>query len=310
LSTWARTLASKALSLLAESRRRVVSDWRLYVLIRRVAQAENIPLPDAKRAIAVRKELLNRGEIKSVDGINNVFVVETPYSNLLQISEEQIVQESNPWAVFGYLTALTHHGLSDLVAKDIYAIASTNEDHLHRLPLGTTPDDWADVDKAEKNAIKLGSNRLPKTIRHIQIVWSRPREERNFGIEIAYSFGVPIYMTDPERTLIDCLQTPTKAGGIAKVLEAWKRADGADINKIVSYAELYQNQVLRQRVGFILSRLGRTHPKLSTWQKNLKRGGSVKLLASAPYADEYSTEWNLSLNVPSTTLEIFDGNSK
>ena len=50
-----------------------------------------------------------------------------------------------------------------------------------------------------------------------------------------------------------------------------------------------------QRVGFLLGKLGRTHPKLEEWRRELQRGGSVRLVASSPYAETYSAEWNLSL---------------
>jgi predicted transcriptional regulator of viral defense system len=115
-------------------------------------------------------------------------------------------------------------------------------------------------------------------------------------------------MTDVERTLLDALRMPDKSGGIAKVLQAWRSAEEIDVDKVVSYADGYGNQVLRQRVGFLLEKLGKTHPRLEEWRHGLQRGGSVKLVASSPYADTYSAEWNLSLNVPPSVLAILEGN--
>jgi predicted transcriptional regulator of viral defense system len=265
-----------------------------------LAHADNAPLPDEKKAVAIRKELLRRGEIVSVEGVSDVFVVNVAYANLLEVSEEQIVQEANPRAIFGFLTAMVHHGLTDLASREVYAITVKGDDHAERLPLGTMPDDWAD-------GIDLPRAKLPKRAREVAINWTQLTEEPGFGVMVGYSFGVPIYVTDVERTLLDALRMPDKAGGIAKVLQAWRSADGMDVGTLISYADQYDNQVLRQRVGFLLEKLGRPHPRLDEWRHGLQRGGSVKLVASDPYSETYSAEWNLSLNVPPTVLAIIDG---
>jgi predicted transcriptional regulator of viral defense system len=79
---------------------------------------------------------------------------------------------------------------------------------------------------------------------------------------VGYSFGTPIYVTDVERTLLDALRFPDKSGGVAKVLQAWRSAGAVDLDKLIGYADAYDNQVLRQRVGYILDQLGRRHPQL------------------------------------------------
>ena len=278
----------------------MVSDWRILVVARRLAHAENAPLPDEKKATAIRNELLRRGDLSSAEGVVGVYVVEVAYSNLLEVSEEQIVQEANPWAVFGFLTAMTHHGLTDLVAKGVYAITVKRGGHSGRLPLGTMPEDWTD-------GVHLPHAKQPKKVGQVPVNWTQLTEEPGFGVVVGSSFGVPIYLTDVERTLLDVLRIPDKAGGIAKVLQAWRSAEGLDLGKLVSYADRYDNQVLRQRVGFLLEALGRAHPRLDEWRRGLQRGGSVKLVASRPYSETYSAEWNLSLNVPPSVLAILEG---
>lgn len=304
-----KTIASRVILELADQRRRIVSDWRIHLIARRFSHADNAPLPDETNAIAIRKELVRRGDIASVEGVPDVYVVNVAYASLLEVSEEQIVQEANPWAVFGFLTAMTHHGLTDLPAREVYAITikhkkqtdivSQNE-RAERLPLGTMPDDWAD-------GIDLPCVRQPKRARGVAINWTQLTHERGFGVMVGYSFGVAIYVTDVERTLLDALRMPDKSGGIAKVLQAWQSADDISIDKIIAYTDNYNNQVLRQRVGFLLQKLGRHHPRLDEWRNELQRGGSIKLVASSPYSETHSVDWNLSLNVPPTILAILDG---
>lgn len=299
---WFKTFASKVLKVLAEDRRRVISDWRIYILARRLTRADQTPLPDDKKAVAIRNELLKRGDITTVEGVAGVYVVDVAYANLLEVSEEQIVQEANPWAVFGFLTAMAYHGLTDLVAKELYIITSKGAESSGRLPQGTMPDDWSE-------GTSLLTGKRPDRVGNVPVNWTQLTEEPGFGVIVGYSFGVPIYLTDVERTLLDALRMPDKSGGIAKVLRAWRAAEGMDVGKLVSYADGYENKILRQRVGFLLGSLGKTHPRLDEWRHGLQRGGSVKLVASSPYADTFSAEWNLSLNVPPSVLAIIEGDS-
>jgi predicted transcriptional regulator of viral defense system len=296
---WVRTFASEILKELAAAHRRVVADWRILILARRLAQAENAPLPDEKKAVAIRRDLVRRGDLTQVEGVSDVYVVDVPYANLLEVSEEQIVQEANPWAVFGFLTAMTHHGLTDLVPSEVYAITTKGRGHTERLPLGTMPDDWTD-------GLQLSLLKHPKKVGKVPINWTRLNEEAGFGVTIGYSFGIPIYVTDVERTLLDALRMPDKSGGIGKVLQAWKSADTLNMNKIIEYCDKYNNQILRQRVGFLLEKLGRAHPRLEEWRHQMQRGGSVRLVASNAYSDTYSVEWNLSLNVPPSVLAVLE----
>jgi predicted transcriptional regulator of viral defense system len=215
------------------------------------------------------------------------------------VSQEQIVQEGNPWAVFGFLTAMVYHGLTDLLPKEIYAIKFKDEEHLNRIPLGTTPEDWAD-------GIPRPPERRPGKVNGVEVVWTEMRESLEFGITVGYSFGVPIYVTDVERTLLDAIRMPEKCGGISKVLHAWRAADSMDVDRLVEYTDRYGIHNLRQRVGFLLQKLGKEHPKFAQWRDRLQRGGSVKLVASSDYSGVYSTEWNVSLNVPPSVLAIIE----
>ena len=296
---WVKTIASQVLREFAEGRRRVISHWRVLIVARRIAQATNAPLPDQSKAHEILAELLKRREVISLKGIEGVYIIDVPYSNLLEVSEEQIVQEANPWSVFGFLTAMTHHGLTDLLPKDIYAIHFKGDEHLSRVPLGTMPDDWADD-------MPRPPEKRPTHVRDVKVNWTEMKGEREFGITVGYSSGLPVYVTDVERTLIDAIRTPEKCGGIAKVLHAWCSVGRLDLEKLVEYTDRYDIQNLRQRVGFLLEKLGRPHPRLDEWRDRLQRGGSVKLVANSAYSGTFSAEWNLSLNVPPSVLAIIE----
>ena len=295
---WIKTISSQLIRLFAEDRRRVVSDWRILIGCRRIAKATNAPLPDPAKAVAVRAELARRGDLVAVAGVPGVYLIDAPFAGLLEVSEEQIVQEANPWAAFSHLTALAYHGLTDLIPPRVFATRFQGAPG-PQVPLGTTPEDWVGVD--------YPLARSPLRVRKSEVAWSEGKAGSRFGIEVGYSLGAPIYVTDVERTLIDALRSPDRAGGIAKVLHAWRRAEGMDVGRLVDHADRFGNQTLRQRVGFLLRALGRDHPRLEEWRGHLLRGGSVRLAAGEPYAEAFSPDWNLSLNVPDSVLAILEG---
>ena len=296
---WIKTTASILIRHFAEERRRVVSDWRILMGCRRIALASNAPLPDETKAMAVRRELQNRSDLVSVDGVglSGIYLVNAPYASLLEVSEEQIIQEANPWAVFSHVTALAYHRLTDLIPSKVFATHFRGAFD-RWVPLGTTPEDWAELDYPTPH--------LPRHVRKIEVSWSEVKSDWHFGIQIGYSMSSPIYVTDVERTLIDALRAPERSGGMSKVLHAWRRAEGANLDRLVDYTDRFDNQTLRQRVGFLLQTLDRPHPRLEQWRSRLLRGGSVRLVASEPYAETYSPEWNLSLNVPESVLAVLE----
>ena len=298
---WKGKFASKVIRECGETRRRVIANWRIHIIARRVARAEKAPLPDEAKALAIRRVLVDRGDLKSIRGVQGVYVVSAPYADLLEVSEEQIIQEANPRAVFGFLTAMAYHGMTDLVPKEVYPISSEGAEKSGRLPLGTTPDDWTEESR-------LLSAQCPAKVRGVRVNWTLLSSEPGLGVIIGSSFGIPIYVTDVERTLLDAIRMPEKSGGIEKVLQAWRSAKNVDVNKLVSYADVYGNQVRRQRVGFLLEKLGKTHPRLAEWRHGLRRGEWVKLVGRNPFSKTFSPKWNLSLNVPSSVLAVIEGN--
>lgn len=292
---WFRTLSSQVLELLSYERRRVAASWRLLILARRICMKESAPLLDAGKLPRLITEMERLRYIENAPSVHGVYIVTAPFSSIVPVVDEQIVQEANPWAVFSHSTAMTHHGLTNDIPRRIVAnfFASPRR---NRIPLNTTPDDWLDLE------LPRGSR--PNHAGSVRVQWIRIKDEFDFGHCVSTSQGISIYVTDIERTLLDGLRAPSKCGGISSVLHAWKNAaKRIDLNRLIEYTIRFDNSVLRQRVGFLLELTGLKHPILKEWRKSLLRGGSVRLVAQAPYASNHSERWNLSLNVPSGLLE-------
>jgi predicted transcriptional regulator of viral defense system len=287
-------LASEVLRRLAVERRRIVGEWRILIESRRIAQAQAASLPDEARGRRLLQDLVRPNVLVPIEGVPGVYRVDVPYADVIPVSEEQIVQEANPLAVFSHLTALAHHALTDQIPKTVQAThySPANPD---RIPLGTAPEEWS--------GLRLPPLRRPKQVGSVPVRWFLTKWTWDFGHAVSYSQGLPIYITDLERTLLDIVRSPGDAGGVTMALRAWRRAKAAvQIDRLVEYTERFGQPVLRQRVGFLLETLGFAHPRLAVWKQSLLRGGSLKLVAAEPYAPEFSPEWNLSLNVPASVL--------
>jgi len=168
-----------------------------------------------------------------------------PFANLLPVATEHIVQEANPASVFCHWTALSIHGLTKELPRTIFAYHFKNTKQ-ERIPLGTTPEDWLDLERPR--------NALPQKVVGTSVDWTRSAGQRDFGHTMATFAGLPIYVTDLERTLLDAIRLPDKAGGIMNALRVWRSAkDRLSLDTLIQYVERFESGVLFQRAGFVLT---------------------------------------------------------
>jgi len=107
------------------------------------------------------------------------------------------------------------------------------------------------------------------------------------GVIVGFIDGLPVYITDLERSLIDALRFPEACGGTIMVFEAWRRAvDRLNVNRLVDYSLTFDKKLMYQRIGFVLEELGIVHPSLDEWASTASRGSSAKLVASREFAIE------------------------
>jgi len=296
-----KTASWAILSQLAAQNRRILSDWRAVVLLRRATDA----LPVAERrwihapseigdVRQILHQMARRGEVRPLPNLHGIYEVTVPYARAGLIAEDEILMEVHPYAALSHLSALVFHDLTDELPKTITAVMPSTE-RADLLPPGTETLDW------ESLALVTG-----KPVSHIldrPIHWTHTDPSRYFGLQEYAPRGYPVRVTTPERTLLDGLQRPELCGGGENALRAWVRArDLLDLDLLISYVDRLDIAILRQRTGFVLEELGLSHPILDTWRQSARRGGSSRLVGSAPYAATYSDHWNLSLNAPIAVL--------
>jgi len=290
------------LSQLASEQRRLLSDWRALILLRRATldipatQRRWVNLPYSLEDIRIELRGMNRrGDITPLKSARTIYLVVSPYAAAIPIHEFEVLGELNPYAAISHFSALAFHDLTQQFPKSI-TVSSPSRLLADMLPIGTFQRDWDGLGFQP-------AMRFPKRAMNKQVIWTRMAPDQFFGHDVCAPYGFPIRVTNPERTLLDALNAPKRSGGILNVLEAWASApDRIDLDLLVHYVERFDSGVLRQRVGFILEELGLTHPVLETWRAQTQRGGSRKLDAGAPYSPTYSERWDLSLNGPVEVL--------
>lgn len=289
--------ADVLLQALANQERRVLSTWRALLLLRRAT----IELPPNRRrwsrlprdlsdARPILRQMVRRGEIAPLAGLADLYEVTVPYAQTRFVEEDEILGEVNPYAAISHLSALAFHQLTDQLPTAL-SVAVPRDGRGGLLPMGTDASEW--------DGIALPTSRRPPRILGQPIRWFRQGPSRFFGTQEYRPRGYLVRVTTPERTLLDGLLEPEACGGLENVLRAWRHAAATlDLDNLVDQVERLDVAVLRQRVGYVLGQLDLSHSAADAWRRQVQRGGSSKLLASAPYASVFDERWSLSLNGP------------
>ncbi|ADO75975.1 uncharacterized protein STAUR_8220 [Stigmatella aurantiaca DW4/3-1] len=292
---------------MAAEQRRVISDWRALLLLRRATQ--RIPA-DARRwesapgrleeIHAILKRLVQNGDLGPIKGLSRIYEAKSPFVQAGGVQEEEILMELHPYAALSHVTALVFHGMTEEFPKEIHALLPSGHTG-GMLPPGTREGDWEGL----WLGLSLVRGRMVDKIKETPIHWhALSRGTALIGTAEYRPNGYPVRVTTPERTLVDGLLHPEWCGGIGPVLDAWARTrDTLDVNPLVELVEQFNVAILKQRVGFILEQLGMTHPLVDQWPAQAKRGGSSKLFGGAPFKPDFSERWKLSINVPIDVLQ-------
>ncbi|MDV3104691.1 type IV toxin-antitoxin system AbiEi family antitoxin domain-containing protein [Thermococcus waiotapuensis] len=122
------------------------------------------------------------------------------------------------------------------------------------------------------------------------------RPHKFFGLDTIKVGRRNISITDPEKTLIDCLDKPQYCGGIIEVMKALRNGS-FDRETILEYAEEMRNTAVLKRLGFLSERLGLgLEREIKIHEKSLR---SFPLLdPTMPSKGRFDRKWGLRVNVP------------
>lgn len=145
----------------------------------------------------------------------------------------------------------------------------------------------------------------PRMIHQHTVYLAKVSERRAFGVESVEKDGLTLRVTDLERTLLDCIDKPDRAGGWSEVAMmisfARKRLQW---DRLVRHAHAYDNVSVVQRLGWLADRVGLPiAPEARSDLKALIANHRSRLSPSSDIRlKTYDREWGLWINVPDSQL--------
>ena len=165
----------------------------------------------------------------------------------------------------GYWSALNYHGLTDQIPRTTF-VATTEAKHSVQI--------------------------LDSPFRFVKI-----SSRKFFGWREYEVSEHKVYLSDPEKTVADCLDHPEYCGGIEQIARAvYFYADEFSIPGVVDAAKRMGNRSIIKRLGYILDILGVTGDYGSSFVDFKPSEGYVKLDALSPPLGKYNERWKLLVN--------------
>ena len=118
-----------------------------------------------------------------------------------------------------------------------------------------------------------------------------------FGYRREMVGELPVLIADEAKAIVDSLDQPRHAGGIAEVAKALRAAlEVVDVPTLVEYANRMGDKSLGSRLGYLLESLGRTAKEL------ICSASPIKLDPSRPREGRIAPPWRVIVNVPQAEL--------
>lgn len=116
-----------------------------------------------------------------------------------------------------------------------------------------------------------------------------------FGLRPIWRGKVKVNISDPTRTILDLLDTPTPGGGIRTVIDmltSYFRSAHRDPKLLIQYADQLGNKAVFKRLGFLAATFLSKEAKLVVECRKRLSAGNAKLDPKLP-GDRLVTTWRL-----------------
>jgi len=125
----------------------------------------------------------------------------------------------------------------------------------------------------------------------------RIKNGKLFGIRKEWIEESQVYITDKEKTIIDCLDHPEYSGGIVEVAKGLMHLKELDSGKIIKYADMIHNSGVKRRLGYLCETLG-----LKIKISPLAVKNYLKLDPTMPEEGSKNNKWKLIINIDEKSL--------
>lgn len=155
------------------------------------------------------------------------------------------------------------------------------------------------------------TEQIPKTI-FIQTIHRRkPAEIQNsiykfitinnnkfFGLRNEWIQHLSFQITDIEKTIVDCFDSPAYCGGIIECAKALTNLNNINSSRLIDYAVKMNNSAIIKRIGFVSELLGINVVLEQIIKRNIILSPKYSLLdTSLKDQGRYSTKWRLRINL-------------
>lgn len=204
------------------------------------------------------KRLMKDGMVAKIR--NNMYTCISGETGAPVANRFQIASHITPTSYVSHHTAMEYYGITDQVYYDVYVSSETSFRHF-------TFDGYTYFCIASKNSE---------------------------GIEKpAYSGGIAV--TNLERTLVDSIKDMDKISGIEEVMQNVENVHRIQEKRLLRYLELYQNQFLYQKVGYLLWQYKEQMGLSAVFFEKCKKeiGKSKRYLTHDQDGGSYDNTWKL-----------------
>ncbi len=116
-----------------------------------------------------------------------------------------------------------------------------------------------------------------------------------FGLKPVWRGQMKVSVSDPTRTILDLLDTPTLGGGIRSVVEMLRvyfASQSRDPQLLIRYAEQLGNKAVFKRLGYLVSTFFESETELADGCRARLSAGNAKLDPKLP-ADKLVSAWRV-----------------
>ena len=128
-------------------------------------------------------------------------------------------------SAIAYWSALHYHGLTEQIPNAVFVQTTSRKKRRELIVFGTR-------------------------YRVVRVVG-----RKFFGLEPLWVEGLKVYVTDREKTIVDCLDKPQYCGGVIEVYKALREED-IDMEKLSKYLEKFGSSAVAKRLAYLTGLTG------------------------------------------------------